>query len=143
MKLFLSYSLKVWLTTLGIAFVAMLGMVFYRLSKPDHSKELDPFFATIAFIIINILFLPAWIVFTFSTKFITKRVSIGWKQKISLCIVAFILIAFTVTPFVVVTYPDLSYYEIGLWYLLCMIVSIWIYNPTSLSKMGGDLNNSP
>lgn len=67
MKQSLLYSLKVWLTTLGIGFVSMLVIVFYRLSRPDHSKELDPFFSTIVFIIVNALFLPAWIAFAFST----------------------------------------------------------------------------
>ena len=142
MKQVFIYSLKVWLTTIAIAYVALLSMVFYGLSKSDHSKELDPYFATFAFFIINLMFLPAWFVFTWCVKPITKRVVIGWKQKALLCVVASILIGCTVTPLVVTTYPDVTYYEIGLWYLACMMISIWIYNPAALSKIAGNFHDT-
>jgi hypothetical protein len=130
MKQALSYNLKAWLTTMGIAYVAMLTMVFYGLSKPNHSKELDPFFATVGFFFLNLLFLPAWAIFIFCVKPITNRVIVKWKQKVLLSLVASILVACTIAPLLFFTYPDGTYYGIGGSYLTCMIISIWIHRLT-------------
>jgi len=133
MKPALSYTLKVWLTTLGIAYVVLLIMVFYGLSKPDHSKELDPFFATYSFLMLNLVFLPAWFVFALCITPITKRVLVAWRQKVVFCAMAIIVIASTVIPLSIMIYPDVTYYQIGTCYLACMFVGIWLYSPAGSS----------
>ena len=132
MKQAFLYTLKVWLTTIGIAYIVMLALIFYKLSKPDH---------TIVFLIVNVLFLPAWVGFAFGIMPITKRRLAVRKQQALLSGLAFILLACIVAPLSIVIYPDVSYDGIGLFYLICMIVSIWIHKPPLLSKIASHPNN--
>jgi len=141
MKQAFLYTLKVWLTTIGIAYIVMLALIFYKLSKPDHTRELDPVFGTIVFLIVNVLFLPAWVGFAFGIMPITKRRLAVRKQQALLSGLAFILLACIVAPLSIVIYPDVSYDGIGLFYLICMIVSIWIHKPPLLSKIASHPNN--
>ena len=128
MKQSLGYSIKVWLTSLIALYVSMLGLIYYRLSQPNHPKEgLDPVFGTIVLIIVVLVFLPSSIVFALLVKPLGKNLNSANKVKVLLSLVVGMLSLVTATLISLGIYPDFSYFEIGGCYFASMLLGIWIY----------------
>jgi hypothetical protein len=125
------YSLKVWLTTIGIAYITFIIVTFYRLAQPDHSKELDPYFGTIIFLVINAFFIPACGVYFLCVDAFIKFFDEKWKQKLSLNIFACFLVLCTFSPVLISQASDETYYPLAGFYMLFISISTWLYKPIS------------
>lgn len=124
----LRYSIKVWLTSLIVLYFSMLGMIYYRLSQPNHPKEwLNPVFGTIVFVIVVLVFLPSNLIFALVVKPLVKSLKGAVKVKALLSLVVGMLILVTAMLMSLSIYPDLSYYEVGGCYFVSMLLGIWIY----------------
>jgi hypothetical protein len=140
MKHAIRYSVKVWLTTIGIAYVCMLAVIFYRLSQPNHSKELDPFFGTIIFIPANLFFMPAWAALCFCVIPITEWYNKLWKQKVALNVLTCILVLFTFSPMFINHTSDRTYYPLAGFYLIAVSISTWLFSPIPLKSATNEEN---
>ena len=128
MKQSLGYSIKVWLTSVILLYVGMLGVIYYRLSQPNHPKEgLDPVFGTIVFLIVILVFLPSNLIFALLVKPIGKSLRGAIMVKTVLSFAVGILILVTAILMSLEIYPDRSYFEIGGCYYASMLLGIWIY----------------